>query len=160
MLYPLSQPGTPRSHFISLFHDFCWNGTFKVTFGNSGIQISQLPQGLLFLMLVWWLSRTDSVKSVFFVMHGHLIVCWGLSFQCSQWVVYNSTLAFTFCLLKAPKSTRGDRLRPSKVFPRHVITLYVVMAFWVTKNVCFSFSRFLKSFGQPLVSPTWYHSFR
>lgn len=86
---------------------------------------------------VWWLSGINSVKSVFFVMHGLLIVCW-VSFQCSGgWFTTLSTLAFISCLLKASGITRGDRLGPSKVFPRHVIILYIIMAFWVTENVFF-----------------------
>lgn len=45
-------------------------------------------------------------------------MCWSMSSILHQ-VVYNSALAFTFCLLRASRPTRSDSLEPSRISHGH-----------------------------------------
>lgn len=49
-----------------------------------------------------------------------LCVCFRACFFMFHQAAYNTTLAFTFCLSKASRSSRGERLGPSQAFPGEV----------------------------------------
>lgn len=74
-------------------------------------------------------------------------VCWGTPSAHSQ-AADSSALAFTSCLCTVSRSVRGERLRPSQIFPEHVHSLtHVFWSFsknlWTSNTPAFPFNLFL-----------------